>query len=102
MLIRTQNKEGLYNLNALNGLLYNESHEYNRGKDVGIKHEICIDTGVLDAIAEYSTKEKAIKVLDMIQEKYCEPVTCDVFSDNEKYIYSRSVFQMPQDSEVGT
>lgn len=41
-------------------------------------------------IGRYSTEEKAIKVLDMIQKRYCE-FCCNEFC---------SVFQMPQDSEA--
>lgn len=48
----------------------------------------------------YSTKEKAIKVLDMICEKYKEPIVRANYTDNESLIYDNSVFQMPQDSEV--
>lgn len=41
-------------------------------------------------IGKYSTEEKAISVLDMIQKKYSE-FCCNEFC---------SVFEMPQDSEV--
>ena len=40
----------------------------------------------------YSTEEKAIKVLDMIESKYTE--------GNEWLSVAGKVFQMPQDSEV--
>lgn len=39
-----------------------------------------------DDLGEYSTKEKAVKALDMIQEHIAK--------------HSNSVFQMPQDAEV--
>ena len=51
-------------------------------------------------IAKYSTEEKAIKVLDMICEKYKEPIVRANYTNEESLIYSNSVFQMPQDSEV--
>ena len=51
-------------------------------------------------IGTYSTNEKAIKVLDMIQEKYQEPIYQNVIGNNETAIYKNMVFQMPQDSEV--
>lgn len=51
-------------------------------------------------IGEYSTEEKAIKVLDMICEKYKEPIVRANYTDNESLIYANSVFQTPQDSEV--
>ena len=41
-------------------------------------------------LGQYSTEEKAIKVLDMIQKRYSE-FCCNQFC---------SVFEMPQDSEV--
>ena len=44
------------------------------------------------AIATYSTEEKAIKVLDMIQSVYSE--------GNEWLSVAGKVFQMPQDNEV--
>ncbi len=49
-------------------------------------------------IADYSTKEKAIKVLDMICEHYqnCEMCKCGLRQVAE----TEFVFQMPQDSEV--
>ena len=48
----------------------------------------------------YSTEEKAIKVLDMICEKYKEPIVRANYTNEESLIYANSVFQMPQDSEV--
>lgn len=51
-------------------------------------------------LGTYSTEEKAIKVLDMICEKYKEPIVRANYTDNESLIYANSVFQMPQDSEV--
>lgn len=48
-------------------------------------------------LGKYSTKEKAMKVLDMIQEAYCKfmPVKNDDAWDGKE-----SVFYMPEDSEV--
>ena len=51
-------------------------------------------------IGDYSTKEKAIKVLDMIQEEYLKPIYQNFIDENEVAIYKNKVFQMPQDSEV--
>ena len=49
-------------------------------------------------IARYKTKEKAIKVLDMICEHYqnCEMCKCGL----KQIAETEFVFQMPQDSEV--
>ena len=100
MLIRSQNKEQLCNLDSLYGICYEETHDYKKGKAVSTNHEICVDTGVVDSIGVYSTKEKAIKVLDMIYEKYQEPIYQNDIGGNETAIYKNVVFQMPQDSEV--
>lgn len=54
----------------------------------------------------YSTKEKAIKVLDMIQQTYENSLYCNHAFDNaaqvqRPYIIAQNaVFQMPQDKEV--
>lgn len=49
-------------------------------------------------MATYSTEEKAIKVLDMIQETYKGNRVEEVYHEGSDYF--RPVFQMPQDSEV--
>ena len=49
-----------------------------------------------DTIAEYSTEEKAIKVLDVIQSSYEEANSVCTMSG----FVANTVFQMPQDSEV--
>lgn len=67
-------------------------------------------------LGEYSTEEKAIKVLDMIQEAYCKMKNSDcIFSGSSIDLCKASqekidhfietnrrlyVFEMPQDSEV--
>lgn len=48
----------------------------------------------------YSTKEKAIKVLDMIQNKYFEHMTVENNGAIVNVLERPKVFQMPQDSEV--
>ena len=50
-------------------------------------------------LGTYSTEEKAIKVLDMIQEAYCrmEDIQCGAVQAQK---YDSFNFQMPQDSEV--
>ena len=62
------------------------------------RHEI-VD-GKRNTVAIYSTEEKAIKVLDMIQEKFQEPIYQNEISCNEMAIYKNVVFQMPKDEEV--
>ena len=48
-------------------------------------------------LGKYSTKEKAMKVLDMIQEAYCEFMAV---RNDDMWCGKESVFQMPEDSEV--
>lgn len=77
MLIRSQNKEVLTNLNALAGIEIAEGP---------VKTVITsYITGCSYLLGEYSNKEKAVKVLDMIQ---------------EAYVNGHIDYQMPEDSEV--
>lgn len=48
-------------------------------------------------IGEYKTFQKAIKVLDMIQEQYDN---LNMYHNNPEDVYVKAVFQMPQDLEV--
>ena len=50
-------------------------------------------------LGEYSTKEKALKVLDMIEEHLKEPKAYNYNGDIFTPI-NKVVFQMPQDDEV--
>lgn len=91
MLIRSQNKKRLINFANV--------------KEVSCEDkilEICATyvSGGWNSLGEYSTREKAIKVLNMIQEEYQKPFYQNVVAENEKAIYQNKVFQMPQDSEV--
>lgn len=114
MLIRSQDKEILINFNNSPTI-----------KIMGTKGDVIIicslDTYETFAIGNYSTKAKAMKVLDMIQEAYEEyKIACTfltgftghraIVESNdirvngyEKLIKSfkkNMVFQMPEDSEV--
>ena len=110
MLIRSQNKEVLATLELL--------------------FDVEVSGGVISArrdmswcclLGEYSTKEKAMKVLDMIQEaygdseytKYVIPEVCRILSMKQKTEENKAhagelgemlkkgmTFQMPEDSEV--
>jgi len=79
MIIRSQNKKSITNLNNIDTIGIEPNH---CGCDV-----VCFNgpEESRSKIGEYSTEEKAIKVLDMI----CE-----------KAFVQANVFQMPQDSEV--
>lgn len=48
-------------------------------------------------LGKYSTKEKTMKVLDMIQEAYCDFMAV---RNGDMWCGKDSVFQMPEDSEV--
>ena len=89
MLIRSQNKELLVNFNVSAGIEIEE-----RNTKTVVTSYI---TGCSYLLGEYSTKAKAMKVLDMIQDAY------------ERYEYEKAfktgltlfeTFQMPEDSEV--
>ena len=77
MLIRSQNKEILVNFNVSAGIEI----------AVGTTKTVITSyiTGCSYLLGEYSTKKKAIKVLDMIQ---------------EAYVNGHIDYQMPADSEV--
>lgn len=89
MLIRSQNKELLVNFNVSAGIEIEERNE----KTVVTSYI----TGCSYLLGRYSTKAKAMKVLDMIQDAY------------ERYEYEKvfktgltlfETFQMPEDGSV--
>lgn len=109
MLIRSQDKSRLISLNNTRELRFWEC-----AQGFNITDCVC-------PIGHYSTKEKAMKVLDMIQEAYEEyKITCtfltgftghrvitelnDIrvngFKELLKSFKKNMVFQMPEDSEV--
>lgn len=113
MLIRSQNKEVLTNLNALAGIEIVEGPV-----ETVITSYI---TGCSYLLGEYSNKQKAVKVLDMIQEAYEEyKITCtfltgftghraivesndihvDGYEELIKSFKKNMVFQMPEDGSV--
>jgi len=118
MLIRSQDSEILINLNTLAGI------EITKGS---VKTTITsYTTGCTYLLGEYSTKAKAMKVLDMIQEAYMDYKSGEIIGSglagsaytgsydtkesvahgiavlkgygNE--IRKSTLFQMPEDSEV--
>lgn len=112
MLIRSQDRMSLVkfenivvNINNINGKEIICWSQMNPGEDEYI------------LLGHYSTKEKAMKVLDMIQEAYVEyemflqtfmgiasvRVTTtekEILDKKKKDIKKKAIFQMPQDSEV--
>lgn len=100
MLIRSQDKKRLV---EMHGLFITEIHKRigAKAEHYIVKYEIFnYENNSELKIGEYSTEEKAIKVLDMIQEEYQKPAYQNMIADNETAIYQIKVFQMPDDKEV--
>lgn len=86
MLIRSQNKEVLIVFESL--------------LDVEVSGGVIsarIEHGRCCLLGKYSTKEKAMKVLDMIQEAYCKFMSV---KNDDAWDGKESVFYIPADSEV--
>lgn len=97
MLIRSQDKEMIINMAATNHIYVREVY-----RPSGNLIDISSDEMRL---GYYSTKEKAIKVLDMIQEAYSEYQIMLNFSVSYLHEFKErtdgfAIFQMPEDSEV--
>ena len=85
MLIRSQNKQNIFNINTINGIGFAEYPDT-------YPWQMFVLIGSIEyLLGKYSTKEKAIKVLDMIEEAYLDA--------NDDYVHN-IVFHMPEDSEV--
>lgn len=87
MLIRSQDKRILINMNNVSSI------------EVGDNElRIFADDGeTIYDLSSYSTKAKAMKVLDMIQEAYCKFMSV---KNDDAWDGKESVFYMPEDSEV--
>ena len=71
-----------------------------------VEIQLCGDTEI-DIVAEYSTKAKAIKAIEMLREKYLSRMELDGGYDivNKCYVQPNywvlpKVFQFPQDDEI--
>ena len=91
MLIRSQDKKNLVNINTINGLGIGEYGTYNI--------YALINSGQY-LLGKYSTEEKAIRVLDMIEERTNEPIYINDIGGNEYAKYLPPSFNMPQDGGV--
>ena len=91
MIIRSQDKKAITD----DLKLYIRENDFTRDK---VKWEI--RNAEQDLLATYSTEEKAIKVLDMIQNKYFEHMTVENNGAIVNVLERPKVFKMPQDSEV--
>lgn len=86
MLIRSQNKEVLATLELLFDIEVS-------GGVISARR----DMGWCCLLGEYSTKAKAMKVLDMIQKRYEEYETERIYKEG---VFKIETFQIPEDSEV--
>lgn len=95
MLIRSQDKNILVNFNTAVRI-------YANGADKKVIEVTYATTDgrfcLYDKLGKYSTEEKAIKVLDMIQDKYENVKYENAHGDSDCGEYAS--FQMPQDEEV--
>lgn len=90
MIIRSQDKKTIVIFENIGQLYIEKDYRSN------IKIAVDFPDGRTCELGVYSTEEKAIKVLDMIQENY---ISC---TDQWNGIpcVTNKVFQMPQDNEV--
>lgn len=113
MLIRSQDKELIVNVDTINHIFVGEAYRPN-----GNLHDVCADEMRL---GYYSTRAKAMKVLDMIQEAYADaklneillPDVCKSASESQmgkdntsiaktirKDFMKKMIFEMPEDGGV--
>lgn len=85
MLIRSQDRTKLVDIAG-------KTIAIDRANAIGIMYA---NSNVL--LGKYTSKEKAIKVLDMIQETYKQQKTEIIYREG---IYDIGTFQMPEDNEV--
>lgn len=89
MLIRSQNKAVLLNFSNLAAI-----YTVKDGDDFIISS---LEGENKCTLGKYSTKAKAMKVLDMIQEAYCKFMSV---KNDDDWNGKESVFYIPADSEV--
>lgn len=89
MLIRSQDKRMIVNFDNICTI---SAFPEKDSEDIYVED----GTGSL-MVGRYSTKEKAMKVLDMIQEAYCKFMSV---KNDDAWDGKESVFYMPEDSEV--
>ena len=94
MLIRSQDKTCLTNMAQVTDIFYSESR---KGTTQNIT--AALSSAETTHLGTYSTEEKAIKVLDMIENAYYN-IEYSKFLGCENDTFAGCVFQMPQDEEV--
>lgn len=95
MIIRSQNKQNIFSFNSISGIGFSEYCD----KSYPYQMYVLVE-GREYLLGKYSSKRKAIKVLDMIQEQYLKPTYINDIGGGEYAKYERVVFQMPEDDEV--
>jgi len=101
MLIRSQNKKNIFVLENSESVGIYEMFESGTYKTAG--YSICTNNC---RMGEYSTEEKAIKVLDEIYDTYRLEKYTDYIYDTSAQasmpmvVANNAVYQMPQDGEV--
>lgn len=98
MIIRSQNKKAIVNLNMIDTI---------EERDNQIRYFSGGGMETVGLLGQYSTEEKAIKVLDMIQQEYGrhfygqggQMATADIYIQPFAFIPPK-VFQMPSDESV--
>ncbi len=93
MLVRSQNKELLINLDTVEAMHMSK---------FGDKYRIIfyLKNLVENDMGTYSTQTQALKVLDMIQTAYLQPTYTNTIAENETATYENNVFEMPDECEV--
>ena len=106
MIIRSKNKKAIRNFNLISDLIISKDSKGDWEIIAYYPYSAQNDCGFA-VIGTYSTEEKAIKVLDMIQEEYGkhyygqggQMATADIYIQPFAFIPPK-VFQMPSDEEV--
>lgn len=99
MLIRTQDKRSLVDMSGMTIRVCTEDSNI-PGRYVIVAYSNYTTGYVREMLGIYSSSEKTMKVLDIIQDAYLSPIVRNVVNDNEVEIYQNKVFEMPADSEV--
>lgn len=98
LLIRSQDKKKLVNFSQVTDLSVVKLTD---GFGVNVYFAFSVNNDYASmCIGEYSTEEIAIGVLNMIQDKFQEPVYQNGIGDNEVAIYKNTVFQMPKNEDL--
>jgi hypothetical protein len=99
VIIRSQNKKSIINFDRVDTIRLSRHEERGAIKEHYRTDILFYDTvNTFGVLGRYSTEEKAIKVLDMIQDAYTK--SFQKVENNYVGEMYRVVFTMPQDSEV--